>query len=77
MADADALNLRRYDAYPRATDHIDAMLDLIRRLEAGGYAYDTRAAVYFDVGRFPRLRGTVRQSPGGPAAGPPVGTHRS
>jgi cysteinyl-tRNA synthetase len=54
MADADALNLRRYDAYPRATDHIDAMLDLIRRLEAGGYAYDTRAAVYFDVRRFPR-----------------------
>jgi cysteinyl-tRNA synthetase len=53
MDDADALNLQRYDAYPRATDHIDAMLDLIRRLEAADYAYDANEAVYFDVRRFP------------------------
>jgi len=53
LADARRLNLLAFDAYPRATAHIDAILDLTGRLVAAGHAYDTPAAVYFDVRSFP------------------------
>jgi len=53
LTDARRLNLLAFDAYPRATEHIDAILDLTGRLVAAGHAYDTPAAVYFDVRGFP------------------------
>src|SRR5438132_1357840 len=37
--------------YPRATRHIAEILDLIRRLVEGGYAYAAGGDVYFDVSR--------------------------
>ena len=53
LEDAARLNLLPFDAWPRATDHVQDMLGLIDRLVKAGYAYDTADAVYFDVRRFP------------------------
>ncbi|MDP9406221.1 MAG: cysteine--tRNA ligase, partial [Actinomycetota bacterium] len=53
LADAKRCNLVPFDAHPRASDHVDAMLELIARLVAAGHAYDTPDAVYFSVPTFP------------------------
>ncbi len=52
LADMDDLNLRRPHVMPKATDHIELMIDLVRKLEDNDYAYVTESAVYFDTARF-------------------------
>jgi cysteinyl-tRNA synthetase len=37
----------------KATEHIQDMIDLIARLEAGGFTYTAGGNVYFDIARFP------------------------
>jgi cysteinyl-tRNA synthetase len=37
----------------KATDHIAEMIDLIRRLEAGGYTYEAGGNICFDISKFP------------------------
>ncbi|CAN5804784.1 cysteine--tRNA ligase [soil metagenome] len=55
FADLDTLGIRAADVYPRATRHIDEMLDLIRRLLDNGHAYTTAdGSVYFDISSFPQ-----------------------
>jgi cysteinyl-tRNA synthetase len=49
----DSLGIRRADSYPRATDHIAQMVDLIARLEERGLAYRADGSVYFDISAFP------------------------
>jgi cysteinyl-tRNA synthetase len=49
---ADLLNIKRADIYPKATEHIDEMVELISRLMEKGYAYQGGPDVYFDVGKF-------------------------
>lgn len=39
--------------YPKATQHVNEMLEIIDRLLAHGYAYESQGNVYFDVTRFP------------------------
>jgi cysteinyl-tRNA synthetase len=48
------LNLEPATHYPRATEHIPEIVDLIRRLIDGGYAYASGGDVYFEVRRWPR-----------------------
>ena len=51
--DLDALGVRRADVYPRATRHIDAMIELIRRLIERGHAYVAGdGSVYYDISSF-------------------------
>jgi cysteinyl-tRNA synthetase len=38
---------------PKATDHIQDMIDLNKTLVEKGYAYETAEALYFDVSKFP------------------------
>lgn len=45
------LNVRRADEYPRATDHIGGMIDMISGLVESGAAYAAETGVYFSVGR--------------------------
>jgi len=53
FADLDALGIERADRYPRATQHIEGMVELIRALEGRGLAYATEdGSVYFDISRF-------------------------
>jgi cysteinyl-tRNA synthetase len=47
--DMDALNVKRADIYPRATQHIRDMVAFIERLLEKGYAYTAEGDVYFSV----------------------------
>ena len=53
MDDAARLNIRRADHYPRATDYIPQMIDLIQKLIARGHAYEAGGTVYYDIASFP------------------------
>lgn len=54
LADADALAIRGFDAYPRATSHVDDMIELVSRLLEREMAYTTDdGSVYFDISAFP------------------------
>lgn len=53
FATMDALNVERADVYPRATDEIPKIVEIIRGLFAKGYAYETQGSVYFRVRNFP------------------------
>jgi len=53
FADLDALNIERPTVVCRATEHIDAMIDLIRRIEAAGYTYFADGNLYFDISMLP------------------------
>lgn len=39
--------------WTRATEYIDEMIELIKKIEANGYTYETDQALYFDVSKFP------------------------
>ncbi len=51
--DIDRLNIRRADIICKATDHIQEMIDLIKRLEARGHTYMAGGNLYYDVSTFP------------------------
>jgi len=51
--DLKALNIQPAHAYPRATDHIKQMQDLIAKLIERGHAYPTASGIYFEVRSFP------------------------
>ncbi|MCI0470938.1 MAG: cysteine--tRNA ligase, partial [Candidatus Aminicenantes bacterium] len=52
MDDLQALNILKADVYPRATEHIGEMLELIEKLDAKGYAYQKGDSVYFNISKF-------------------------
>jgi cysteinyl-tRNA synthetase len=53
-ADCAALNIHPADSYPRASESIDMMIDLIARLIEAGHAYAVPGgSVYFDARSFP------------------------
>jgi cysteinyl-tRNA synthetase len=47
--DMDALNVKRADVYPRATQEIEKIIELVRGLTDKGYAYESEGSVYFRV----------------------------
>ena len=47
------LGLEPMEQYPRATEHVDAMIELVRRLEARGLTYERDGSVYFSIERYP------------------------
>lgn len=47
--DEEALNIERPDIICRATEHIDDMINLIKRLEEGGHTYISGGNVYFSI----------------------------
>ncbi len=50
--DFDKLNVKRADLYPKATEHIKDMIDLINGLIDKGFAYVSKNGVYFAVLKF-------------------------
>ncbi|MDI6808787.1 MAG: cysteine--tRNA ligase [Candidatus Eisenbacteria bacterium] len=52
FACADLLNIKRASIYPRATEHIPEILELIRKLEEKNLAYASGTDVYYNVSRF-------------------------
>jgi cysteinyl-tRNA synthetase len=51
--DSDRLGMERAEHYPRATDYVPQMIELVRRLEERGLAYVADGSVYFDISKFP------------------------
>ncbi|MEO0074336.1 MAG: DALR domain-containing protein, partial [candidate division WOR-3 bacterium] len=51
--DAAKLNILRPSIVCRATEHIAEMIDLVRRIEANGFAYRTQVGLIFDTARYP------------------------
>ncbi len=50
--DMDSLGVLRPDVEPKATEHINQMIELVSGLVARGFAYSVGGDVYFDVTRF-------------------------
>ena len=50
--DSDRLNIRRATNYPKATEHIDDMINLIQKLVDNESAYVSKNGVYFRVSKF-------------------------
>ena len=53
MADIDALNIRHPDVICKATDHIQDMIDLIKKLEENGHTYMAGGNLYYDISTYP------------------------
>ncbi|MEF8799850.1 MAG: cysteine--tRNA ligase [Halolamina sp.] len=47
------LNLKRAEVYPRVSEHVPEIIDLVTTLVDEGYAYESNGSVYFDVSEFP------------------------
>ena len=46
------LNIEPADVYPKATEHVEEMIELIGRLLERGLAYKRDGSVYYSIGRF-------------------------
>jgi cysteinyl-tRNA synthetase len=53
LASMDALNIERADVYPRATEEIPKVIEIIQGLLDAGYAYESEGSIYFRVRSFP------------------------
>src|SRR5215471_17849541 len=49
LRDMDALNVRRPNVYPHATQETPAMIEIIQTLLACGYAYESGGSVYYSI----------------------------
>jgi len=47
------LNLERAEVYPKVSEHVPEIIDLVETLVDDGYAYESNGSVYFDVTTFP------------------------
>jgi cysteinyl-tRNA synthetase len=52
LDDLEKLKLMKADIYPKATEHMDEIIEMIESLEDKGIAYDIDGNVYYDVTKF-------------------------
>ena len=52
IADMRSLNLLRAEVYPKVTEHVPEIIDLVETLVEKGYAYESNGSVYFDTTAF-------------------------
>ena len=65
MRDEAKLFIGKAHWYPKATDHIEEMLEIVEALVDKGYAYEVEGNVYFEVSRFPgygKLSGNIQEA---------------
>ena len=65
LRDEKELNIIPAQEFPKATDHIQEMLDIVERLVEKGYAYEVEGNVYFDVSAFSeygKLSGNIQEA---------------
>jgi cysteinyl-tRNA synthetase len=60
--DLEALNITMPDITCRATEHIQDMIELIRRIETAGFTYQAGGNLYFDVAKAPDYGRLTHQS---------------
>jgi len=51
LEDLGKLNIRTENTYPKASDNVAPMLDLVGRLVEKGFAYEKLKSVYFDISK--------------------------
>jgi cysteinyl-tRNA synthetase len=51
--DMDNLNIKKPTIICKATEHVDDMIALIKRIESNGYTYSAGGNLYFDISKFP------------------------
>jgi cysteinyl-tRNA synthetase len=51
--DFDALGMQRPEVTPRATHHIQEMIDIIQKLIENGHAYESDGSIYYRIAAFP------------------------
>ncbi|UCF19736.1 MAG: cysteine--tRNA ligase [Gemmatimonadota bacterium] len=64
FTDHDRLGIERAEHYPRATDFVPEMVQLVQKLEARGLAYEVDGSVYFDISKFPGYGQLAQLDPG-------------
>ena len=52
LAELDTLNIKRAANYPKASQHVDDIIELTQKLLEKGYAYEKFRSIYFDISRF-------------------------
>ena len=65
LADETSLNIRPARWFPKATDHIDEMLEIVEHLVEKGQAYVVDGNVYFEISKFPeygKLSGNIHEA---------------
>lgn len=62
FADMDALNIQRADEYPRATQEIARVIEIVKALQHKGHAYRSNGNVYYRVRSFPDYGKLSRRS---------------
>ena len=50
--DVKALNITLPEIVPKATDHIEEMIEFVKGLEEKGFAYETDDGIYFDIVKY-------------------------
>lgn len=53
MRDIERLNIGKPEVIARATEHIDDMIDFVKKLVERGRAYETSDGIYYDISKFP------------------------
>ncbi|AEF81786.1 cysteine--tRNA ligase [Leadbettera azotonutricia] len=51
--DTERLNIVRPTVVCKATDHVQDMISLIKKIEASGFTYSSGGNLYFDISKFP------------------------
>jgi cysteinyl-tRNA synthetase len=51
--DLKSLNIETPEHFPFASDHIQEDIELVQKLEKGGFIYKTSDGIYFDIKKFP------------------------
>jgi cysteinyl-tRNA synthetase len=51
LRDMDILNIKTGDEYPRASENVPQMLELVEKLVEKGFAYEKLRSVYFDISK--------------------------
>lgn len=54
VADLGRLNIEEPYKLPKATDHIEEQIALVKELEVKGFTYKTSDGIYFDTAKFPK-----------------------
>jgi cysteinyl-tRNA synthetase len=63
--DTAKLRIQMPDVVCKATEHIDCMIELIKKIEAGGFTYSAGGNLYFDIAKFPCYGEMSGQRPDG------------
>ncbi len=65
--DLETLGVEPAEHYPRATEYVPEMVEIIKRLEAEGHTYRSDGSIYYRISTFPilwqALRDQTREEP--------------